>query len=178
LPGRGLPLARLHQILGNDDPAATAFAALIAGRLAERRQRPVLWLPAGDDLYPPGLTAWGLTPDRLLVARTGDETARLWAMEQALRCSALACVTAETRTLSDVAGRRLRLAASAGQVTGLLLHPPATGAANAGHTRWRLTSAPRGDWTVILERCRGGRPGTWTIAVTNPDRTVAPAAPV
>ncbi|MDA8232278.1 MAG: hypothetical protein M0006_13145 [Magnetospirillum sp.] len=163
LPGGGLALACLHQLVAADS-AGTAFAALIAGRLAERKGRPVLWAPVAEDLYPPGLAAWGLVPERLIVVRAAAEAERLWVMEEALRCPDLACVVAEIAGLDLIAGRRLQLAAEAGRVTGLALHPPPTRAANAGTTRWRVGALPGGRWHLALERCRGGMPGEWTVA--------------
>ncbi len=162
LPGGGLALACLHQILAEDE-SGTAFAALIAGRLAERLARPVLWLTAADDLYPPGLAAWGLAPERVILVRAGREADRLWAMEEALRCPDLAVVVAEIGALDLTAGRRLQLAAEAGQVTGLILHPPGARAANAGTTRWRVAAAPDDSWQLALERCRGGLPQEWRL---------------
>jgi len=163
LPVGSLTLACLHQIVAVD-ATATGFAAFIAGRLAERLERPVMWLPIGGDLHPPGLAAWGLAPGRLMMTMAGDRD-RLWAMEEALRCPDLACVVAEIGALDLTAGRRLQLAAEAGGVTGLALHPAAAAAAiaNAGTTRWRVAAAPEDRWRLTLERCRGGLPGEWEI---------------
>jgi protein ImuA len=171
LPGGGLALGGLHQVIGADE-SATGFAALVAGRLAERLDRPVLWIPAGDDLYPPGLAAWGLAPGRLILACAGrrNESERLWAMEEGLRCPDLACVVGEVARLPLTAGRRLQLAAEAGGVTGVILHAAAAGASNAGITRWRVAAAPGGRWRLALERCRGGRPGEWEVDISAPDR--------
>ena len=163
LPGGGLALGCLHQIIGEADGAATALAALIAGRLAERLDRPILWLPRGGDLHPPGLAAWSLPSRRLLIAEARSDSDRLWAMEEALRCPDLAGVVGELADLALTAGRRLQLAAEAGGTTGLALHPSATHAANAGTTRWRVSNRPGGRWLLNLERCRGGLPGEWEI---------------
>lgn len=162
LPWRGLPLACLHQILAADE-AGTAFAALLAGRLARRLERPVLWVAAGDDLHAPGLAGWGLDSARLLVARPRDGADALWCMEEGLKCPDLACVVGEVAALDLTAGRRLQLACEAGGVTGLALHPPLARAANAGTTRWRAASAPAGAWRLQLERCRNGLPGNWLV---------------
>jgi len=159
LPGGGLALGRLHQIIGEEE-SVTGLAALIARRLAEKLGRPVLWLPAGDDLYPPGL---GLAPGRLLVAQAAAESDRLWAMEEALHCPDLSLVVAELAGLDLIAGRRLQLAAEAGGVTGLALHPSHSKAANAGATRWRVSGRPGGRWRLVLERCRGGMGGEWEV---------------
>ena len=95
LPGGGLPLGCLHDIAadagmtrqgdgndrnaggnGDNDGAATGFAAVLAARLAARAAATggsgtLLWLTRENTLYPPGLMRFGLTPDRLIVARAG-----------------------------------------------------------------------------------------------------------
>lgn len=162
LPGGGLAPGCLHQIIAMDG-AGTAFAAAIAARLATRLDRPVLWVPRGDDLYAPGLAAWGLPPRLLLLARATQPAQVLWIMEESLKCPDLACVVGEVATLDLIAGRRLQLAAEAGGITGLALHPPLARAANAGTTRWRVASAPKGRWHLTLERCRNGQPGEWEV---------------
>src|SRR5438477_672162 len=115
LPGGGLALGALHEIMGagadeEDGAVAAAFAAGLLARLSRRHGGPVLWCLAGDDLYAPGLAAHGLTPERLIVARCRDDADILWAMEEGLRCPALAAVLGEVGALAPTAGRRLQLA--------------------------------------------------------------------
>lgn len=162
LPWRGLPLACLHQVLAGD-AAGTAFCAMIAGRLARGLERPVVWCLTGDDLYLPGLGLFGLEPHRLLLARARNDVDVMWVMEESLRSGAAACVVGEVRTLDSTAGRRLQLAAEAGGVTGLALHPGSAAAGNVGTTRWRVSSAPGGRRRLALERCRNGMPGEWEV---------------
>src|SRR5882762_7993476 len=62
LPGGGLALGALHEIMGagpdeEDGAVAAAFAAGILARLARRHGGPILWCLAADDLYAPGLAA-------------------------------------------------------------------------------------------------------------------------
>lgn len=162
--GRAVAPACLHQIVGEAAPA-TAFAAGIAGRLAARLSRPVLWALTADDLHVPGLARFGLPPGEVVVARGRDATDVLWTMEEALKCAGLACVVAEAAALDLTAGRRLQLAAEAGGTTGLILHPPLSAAANAGTTRWRVTALPEDRWRVELERSRNGLGGRWEVAI-------------
>ena len=201
LPWGGLPLACVHG-LGGD---ATAFAATIAARLAARRRRPVLWIaPPGrgghlPDLYAPGLATFGLSAAALIVVTARGATA-LWAMEEALRAPAAGAVVAEIEALNLTASRRLQLAAEAGGGGGLLLRGGTATAATAPPlattacvTRWRVASLPStpsdvvARWQLTLERCRGGRPGAWsvewsdatgdlTVAAALADRPAVPAA--
>lgn len=196
LPDGGLPLGCLHAVTAEDPGAGTGFAATLLGRLATPKA-PALWILRGRDLYAPGLAAHGLTPDRLVAVRAVRAADALWAMEEALRCSALSAVLGELEGLDLTASRRLQLAAESSGVTGFLLDlsAGAPGGRNrrsrergpeglsAAVTRWRLDAAPSRDdeedraprpagglpglgaprWSVALERCRGGRPGRWTL---------------
>lgn len=165
LPGGGLPLACLHEILPGDDPphdaAATGFAAALAARLsALRGEAPVLWLSRSRDLYPPGLLAYGLSPARLLVGRADNRADLLWALEEAARSAALAAVIGEGAAPGLAESRRLQLAAEAGGVTLLLLGRAGgcrastrastgastgatrTGAGTTAVTRWQIAPFP------------------------------------
>ncbi|MDE1148009.1 MAG: hypothetical protein PW843_15520 [Azospirillaceae bacterium] len=181
----GLPRAALHEVAAAgalDAGAATAFTALLAARLAERVRGPILWMTRAPDLYAPGLDAQGVGPGQLVVVHAANEVDLLWAMEEALRCSRVGAVVGEAGGLDLTASRRLHLAAEAGGVPGLLLRlGQARGAkvkgtqASAAVTRWRVATTPIQDdgmaasaftgpaWRVELLRCRGGRPGAWTL---------------
>lgn len=162
LPGGGLARGAVHAAMGS---AAGAFAALVAGRI----DGAVLWCvdaAARAGLYGPGLAALGLDPERLIVARCADRTDMLWAMEEGLRCPALAMVIGEPPGAVDLtASRRLQLAAETGGGLGLVLGRGRTGeslASNALESRWRIDAAPLSPaaragwgWRVTLERCRG-----------------------
>jgi protein ImuA len=106
----------------------------------------VLWAGsfAAGDLYAPGLRAFGLDPARLILCRARRRADLLWAMEEALRCPALAAVVAEVDGLDLTASRRLQLAAEAGGVTGFLLRRAVLSKGGrdvtAAPTRWRVTS--------------------------------------
>jgi protein ImuA len=202
LPWGGLPLGCLHEIAGGaEDGSATGFAAVLLARLAACG-RAVAWITPDDDLYGPGLAAFGLTPDRLVVVATRKPAETLWAMETALNCRDLAAVLVEPRGALDfIASRRLQLAARASGVTGLVLARAAAEAApSAAITAWHVASAPsaapgwRPRWLVTLARCRGrlqgeagyvdrwcldaeGAPHSFAVAAGSLDRPlVAPAA--
>src|ERR1700724_122816 len=88
LPGGGLALGALHEIMGagadeEDGAAAAGFAAGIAGRLSAvdslQKQRDtagsgtVLWCLKQRDLYGPGLAAHGLDPARIALVRAARD---------------------------------------------------------------------------------------------------------
>src|SRR5471030_2981552 len=90
LPGGGLALGTLHEIVGagadeEDGAVPAAFAASLLARLTRRTGGAVLWCLQADDLYAPGLAACGLPPARLIVARCRDDAEILWTMEEGLR---------------------------------------------------------------------------------------------
>ena len=100
----------------------------------------------GGGPYGPGLDLFGMASARLLVLRVPKPVDVLWAMEEALRCRALACVIAELTgdgAAADLtATRRLALAAREGVSAqnsgfGLLLRHRATSMPSAAATRWR-----------------------------------------
>ncbi|MDP6803790.1 MAG: hypothetical protein QF902_00465 [Rhodospirillales bacterium] len=181
LPWGGLPRASLHEVVGDGasadggNAAAAGFSAALLGRFAAATGAPVLWCRRGPGLYGPGLTRFGLGPERLVVARTGSDAAVLWAMEEGLASGALAAVLGETETVSTTARRRLQLAAEKGGTAAFVLRS-AHGAPTSGVavTRWRIGAAPGFSplvpdgrdsggvdtprWRVELSRCRGAHP--------------------
>lgn len=192
LPWRGLPRGCLHELIGDDGSAAAAgFAALLLARFAGA-DASVVWCRRpgrGPDtalLYPAGLAALGLDPARLLVVHAGGETEVLWAMEDALRCRALAAVLGESRALAPVAWRRLQLAAATHGVTALLLRPGgqpgragprrSEPAAAGAVTRWRIAAIPNARWRLELLRCRGGVPAAWLVEWCDETHRLALAA--
>lgn len=186
----GLPTGCLHEVLGSaGDGAATGFCLALLSRLMRRGRaegtRPVLWCARRIDLYGPGLAAWGVDPDRLILVEAAKPADLLWAMEEGLRCAGLMAVVGEIDRLDLTAGRRLQLAAETGGVTGLVLRHHAgmsVGGASATTSRWRVSTRP-GDrsgpacWQVELLRYRGGRPRDWQVEWRDETGDLALAAP-
>jgi protein ImuA len=187
LPGGGLALGALHEILGagadeEDGAAAAGFVARIAGRLEAGF---VLWCLKRGDLYGPGLAAHGLDPARIAMVRATRDDDILWALEEGLRAPGIAAVVGEVGRLPMVAGRRLQLAAERSGITALLLRRWRTGAAaeaererpSAAVTRWRIAPLPsaaddepgigRPRWRIELLRCRGAEPAAWNMEVAD-----------
>lgn len=191
LPEGGLALGRLHEVLAEGGEAGTGFALALLARIAGRTGK-ILWCGAslrGPELYGPGLAAHGLDPAQVIFARTAPGPETLWAMEEGLRCQALAAVLGEVEAIDLTATRRLQLAAERGGVTALALRrrprrPTLAGmaSAGAGHgleprglepsaatTRWRVAPMPGGEdrttrrWRVDLVRCRGGAPRDFVL---------------
>jgi protein ImuA len=187
--GGGLARAALHDVsaaplhLG----AAAGFALTLAA-LASDKARQTLWI--GTDfgsletgaVYGPGLGLLGLDTAQLLVARVARPLDALFAMEEALKCPALATVVAEINGEIDLtATRRLTLAAREGGAVGLLLRHKASCGPSAAHTRWDIAGAPsvpdafgglgRTAFRLSLLRNRRGPCGTWTLCWDHHERT-------
>ncbi len=193
LPFRGLPLRRLHEVASageREAGAAVGFLLALVTRVMKVEAGPVLWIGRNPEIYAPALAALGFDPARLIVARARTEVDRLWAFEEGLRTKGLAAAVAELEKPLDLAGsRRLQLAAEKGTTGFALRLGGGDAAASAVETRWRIASAPSvgpaddmegiGDprWQVVLERCRGGRPGDWLMEKNDAtgDLTLAPS---
>ena len=215
LPEGGLASDGLHEAAGAsaaDGPAAAAFlAALLARHGRAGEGGPVLVCQSRGGaarfgrLHGPGWHDLGLEPADLLILRARREKDVPWAMEEGLRCGALAAVLAEAESIEFTASRRLALAAAEGATSALLLRHDGLGPTSAAQTRWRVAALPGGAdpfdenapgpprWRLALVRARGGRPATcdveWNretggfrMAATladrpAPPRAVAPATP-
>jgi len=192
LPGGGLALGALHEIMGagadeEDGAAAAGFAARIAGRLGGGI---ILWAAKRGDLYAPGLAEHGLDPARIVRARALRDDDILWVLEEGLRApnspGGVAAVVGEIGRLPMVASRRLQLAAERSGVTALILRRWRNAAEAAGErdrpsaalTRWRVSALPSADimgepgigrprWRVELLRVRGGVPDSWEVEVAD-----------
>jgi protein ImuA len=200
LPGGGIRTGALHEITAGDAAtgAATAFAAVLLGRLMQRREGAVLWclhrhaVDTGE-IHGPGLTRFGIDPARLIAVQARRDADVLWAVEEGLRCPGLVAVLGETVKTTLTATRRLQIAAEDGGVTALLLRPARSSPApSAAVTGWRVSAAPglpRGfaaalgepgaeRWHTELIRCRRGRPGAWLVEWCDETGDLALAAPV
>ncbi len=198
LPAGGLARGSLHEITGTAgaNGAAAGFAAALLGLLGRAESGgeadqagavqagPALWCRRhwdaheNGELYAPGLAAFGLDEERLLLVRAKRDADVLWAMEEGLRSPALAAVLGEVDGLDFTASRRLQLAAESSGVTCLVLRGAERGLpASAAATRWLVEpgqaepgQAMNGEgarWRLRLLRVRGGEtegePRTWPV---------------
>jgi protein ImuA len=157
--GGGLAGDGLHEIApatAADGAAATGFALALAARFCAASTHRAAVLLAIEDFcavetgepYGPGLAAFGLDPDRLVVIRAPDARALLWTLEEALKSGALAAVVGElgraARRYDLTVSRRLLLAARAGRSPALIVHGPgqADALSTAAQTRFEIAAAP------------------------------------
>lgn len=168
---------RVHEVCG---AGAYAFAAALAARLGG----PFIWIREGwqaQQIYPTGLASF-VNPADLTVCNTKDQTETLALSEEALRSGAVSLVVFSlSKPCGLTEGRRLQLAARAGDATGLALIPEGMGS-NAAETRWRCT--PEFDpadstlqrWELIKNKSR--TLGIWHVRWNAASRrfTVVPPA--
>ena len=207
--GGGLACGFLHELapaapvhLG----AASGFVTAIAARASSGR-RPVLWIATdfaageGGAPYGPGLDLFGLVSSRLLMLRVAKPVDVLWAMEEALRCRALACVIAELTGKGEAADltatRRLTLAAREGVSArtsglGLLIRHTIMDMPSAAATRWEIAPARsepdaygarsgglgRARFDLSLRKNRRGPSGRWIIEWDHHERAFQQAVSV
>lgn len=181
----------LHEFLSDgpsDFPAALGFVFASAARIIRIRSGPVVWVfPPHQtfregSIYPAGLPALGVNPERIILVRAPKLRNILWTIEESLGCSSLAAVIGalpEGRGYDFTASRRLALRAAQSGVSALLLwNCKAAGAASAAATRWRISaesSAPLQHagqakpglgpprWRVCLVKSRKGTLGDWRV---------------
>ena len=155
--GGGLTRGALHELIpagAPDRAAAAGFALALTLRFAADSRKTLVWITEdfaaaeSGALYGPGLAAFGLDPERLILVNAPRGQEALWAMEETLKCRALAvavCELWDLRAHDLTASRRLALAARASGTPGLLLlaRPPD---ASASATRFQAAAAPSPLW--------------------------------
>lgn len=196
LPGGGLALGRLHEVMeGGPASEYAGIAALFTAGILARLSGPVLWCLRGRDLFAPALARIGLHHERVIYCETWKDRDVLPAMEEGLACKGLAGVVGEVTRLSLIASRRLQLCAGASGVTALAIrrwrHAGERSLAEeptAASTRWRVSprpslatgfeGLPRQLWNVELLRVRGGEPHSWILEACNAEGHLALPATV
>jgi protein ImuA len=197
LPDAGLEHGVIHEIVPQnhtDFPAALGFAAGLVERLSKAHNLPVLWCSLGRGLdhpprlFPPGLPALGLSPDKILHIDVQNEREMLWVLEEALSCPAcpllIAALNQPEKLYDFTASRRLSLRAARHKGTLFLIrhhlanHHLKGRGATAAATRWSIATRPsqpffftnakmpgfsRPRWQVALTRCKRGRPNLWEL---------------
>lgn len=103
----------------------------------------------------------------------------MWAMDEALKCSALTAVVGEMREISFTASRRLQLAVEQSQVTGFVMRNNYRNLnTTACVSRWKITPLQSDQvdglpgigfpkWRAELLRIRNGKTGAWDIQWVN-----------
>ncbi len=178
LPQRGLKLDTLTEWVAETTTsgAATLAMAATASLLHSHSMLsgPLVVVDPEGTFYPPAAFSLGIPAERIVWVRPPRHADTVWAIDQALRCQAVAAVWAHVGDrLDDRDARRLQLAAEIGSTPGLLVRPSSVrGKPSFADVRFHvsqkgvrpLIEAKRPDpfvrvWRVTLERCRGASVG-------------------
>ncbi len=192
LPDLGFSTGVVHEFLPRahgDFAAALGFSTGLLARLLSARPGFVLWAVPGfqifrqGGLYPLGLTALGVDPNRIIQVRVPKTQNVLWALEEALGQKSISAVMGllpgDDRAYDFTASRRLALRAADHGVTALLVQDHSSlQAATAADMRWQIAAAPcapvprRGQvkpglgpprWAVELIKSKRGPSSHWQI---------------
>ena len=143
--------------------------------------RTVLWVQERMEILESGrVHPPGLPTQNLIHVTARDARDALWAMEEGVRCAALAAVIGEIwgdpRALAFTATRRLAVASERSGVPCWLVRLGGTANLSGARMRWQIASAPSllnpldarapglPAWDAELFRSRAGAPGRWKLA--------------
>lgn len=175
--GNNFPVGVVHELISRDSIDAVStngFIAALLGKLMRKKDY-CLWISNQRTIFPPGLSTFGVRPDRFIFIDIKKESDVLWAVEQGLKCSGLAAVIGELKDITFAQSQRLQLAVEKSRVTGFLhRYQPRSEHALACATRWKISSLPSESieglpglgfprWNVALIKVRNGRPGSWRM---------------
>jgi hypothetical protein len=167
LPGRGFRTGTLVEWLFAGDGTGAATLALWVARQAGRQGGGVIVLDRSREFYPPAAVRLGIAAAQLIVIHPGGKADHHWALDQSLRCPAVAAVVAWPDAvegkLDGRTFRRLQLAVEEGGGLGLLIRPESVrDEPSWADVRVLVEPLPRGSpygrkrrLKVLLLRCRG-----------------------
>jgi protein ImuA len=197
------PLGAVHEIAGqgDDEEQGAAGAGFLA--LTLKASAPtgwIAWITQENDLYAPGLAAFGLDLRRLILVSARRDAEVCWALEEALRSRSLVAAVAEVGILSLNATRRLQLAAEQAGIPCFLLRRWRTkelaqqqrAQPIAAVTRWRISPQPQprgfdqatvpelgpAHWRLDLWRCRNAAAASWIMEFDHAAQQRVTAFPV
>jgi protein ImuA len=176
LPRGGLrPNAITEWVAEADGCGAAALAMITAATHlnSSRGRGPLVVVSGQDNFYPPAAVSLGISANRIIWVQPTRHADLVWAIDQALRCEAVAAVWAHVgANLDDRDARRFQLAAETGHTPGLFIRVATTrGRPSFADVRFHvgnLEKIPRfADshslgrvMNVTLDRCRGAHGGS------------------
>jgi protein ImuA len=207
LPDNGLATGALHEALPkthSDFTAALGFSLGAIARILAARPGYLIWALPGftahgqGHLYPLGLAAFGIDPNRLIHLDVGKPLDVLWAIEEALDhpavAAAIGILPENDRAYDFTASRRLAMRAARHGATAFILGArPDLGVSTAAETRWRIAAAPSDPawrtgqmkpglgaprWQVDLIKSRKGVTGQWPVEWNHETLSFHLAAPL
>ena len=165
LPRGGFPAGVLVEWLSEFEGGGAATLALLVASHAAQQGGVIVAIDVTGEFYLPAAEALGLDLERLVVIRGDSDDDLLWALDQSLRCPAVAAVWAPLERLERrLAARHLRrwqLAAERGGGLGLLMRPASVqGRPSWAEARFLVRPLPAehstpATWNLQVELTRG-----------------------
>jgi hypothetical protein len=142
---------------------AYALAVAVAAHRI-RSEGTVVVIDEGSDFYPVAAAQIGLPLERVILVRTSEPRAALWAWEESLRSPGIAVTLGKIAAQADKVVRRLQLAVEAGGGLGFLIRPTEFAGIGVG-TRICVEPLPGHEWAQRLRvRVARGQAGTASFA--------------
>lgn len=178
-PGGSFPKGVIHELISHsseDAACTTSFMSVILGKLMKQGGY-CLWISTVPrrSVFPQALSIFGVAPERVVFVDATTPKETLWAIEEALKCDALAAVVGELNEINFNDSRRLQLAAERSRVTGFIHRfKPKVKSPVASVSRWKIgplcseapdhlpgLGYPR--WKIELLKVRSGEPASWQV---------------
>lgn len=137
LPERGIARGTIHEWLAPRGGSGAEILSLIAAREACRGGGALVVIDSIGCFYPPAAALWGIGLDNTIVIRPDSRRDAAWAIDQALRCSAVAAVWGFVDLIGERWLRRFQLSAEQSGCLGLFVRPgAATRQPTWSESRW------------------------------------------
>lgn len=176
-PNSTFPTGAVHEFISTASEDAASTTGFMTGLLSGlmRKGGLCLWISSKRTVFPPALKIFGIEPEKVIFINLTKQKDLIWAIEEALKCDALAAVVGELTEISFTESRRLQLAVEKSRVTGFLHRcNPRIINTLACVSRWKISPIPSEleegmpgigfpRWNVDLLKVRNGEPGTWQL---------------
>lgn len=179
-PNQVFPSGAIHEFLIPTLESAACTSAFISALLGKLQPKGFyIWLSKQKQIFPNGLTNFGLAPHQIIFINLPKQRDLLWATEEALKCKSLSGVISELDEISFAQSQRLQLTVEKSKVTGFILRPSASQiTATACTARWQIKPALSynynnlpgvgfAKWQVNLLKVRNGNPANFEITWHN-----------
>ncbi len=179
-PNNVFPFAALHEFFYYNPEEATASSAFISGLISSRvcKEQSIVWVSASQNIFPPALKWFGISPEQVLFLHVKKEKDILWAVQEALKCSSLSAVVGELPEINLTTSRRFQLAIEEAGVGCFILRSKPKNLLTTSVSRWHVQPLhsiveegfpglghPR--WRVNLLKARNGKAGSWDVEWSN-----------
>jgi len=163
LPAGCFQRGQLVEWLEDSPGSGASTLALLIARQAAQRGGVITIMDRDKQFFPPAAAALGINLNNLLLIQAASCQDEFWALDQALRCPAVAAVWAPLKHLEPRRFRRLQLAVEQSGSLGLFTRPLQV----RGQPSWsqiQLWVQPRPGnglrrWRIEVVRARGDRAG-------------------